>query len=114
MKLLLLRLCLAFALLLAPLPARAGGADRSANITTAQATLSTTAAEVLPASLVRRSVLLRNTDASISIYVGVLGVTSSTGFVVKAGETLSLNTRAAIYAVAASGTPVVHTLCEND
>lgn len=88
--------------------------SRSTTIATAQATLSTTASQISALNSARRGIIVRNVDAAISIYVGATGVTSSTGFLVKAGETVSVTTTAAIFAVAASGTPVVNILTEND
>lgn len=86
----------------------------AATITSGQATLSTAASQVVALSTTRRSIVIRNNDASISIYVGVTGVTSSTGVLVKAGESISINTTAAIFAVAASATPTVSYLAESD
>lgn len=91
-----------------------GQASRSGSIATSQVTLSTAAQVVIAASTARRSVIVRNTDASISIYVGAAGVTTTTGMIVKAGEAVTINTTAAIYAIAVSGTPVANTLSEND
>lgn len=85
-------------------------------ITTGQKALSTTAAEVTPISgnARQRAVIIRNHDASISVYIGNPGVTSATGILLKAGETITINTRGAVSAVAASGTPTVGFLIESD
>lgn len=69
--------------------------------------MSTSAATICGGSTGRRSVSVRNTDTLISVYVGVAGVTSSTGYLLKAGESLTLQTSALIAGVAASGSPVV-------
>lgn len=77
--------------------------------TTTRTTLSTTAALVLAAGrdYVARSVC--NMDATIIIYIGKAGVTSANGYPVYpktcTPPDLIGNTTAAIYAVAASGTP---------
>lgn len=76
-------------------------------IATGQVTLSTSSGTVCAASTGRRVVTMRNTDASISVYLGATGVTTSTGYLVKAGESLTLTTTATIAGVAASGSPVV-------
>lgn len=81
---------------------------------TSQSSLTTSASSVSAARPTRRSVLIRNIDATISVYVGVSGVTSSTGLLLKAGESVTINTVAAVFAVAASGTPTVATLEEID
>lgn len=86
----------------------------TASITTAQRTLSTSASVVLAADNGRHSALIRNLDTTISIYVGATGVTSTTGMLLKAGESITITSKAALYAVAASGTPVAATLAEND
>lgn len=83
-------------------------------IATGQAALSTTAAQVIAANTARHTVLVRNNDASISIYVGASGVTSATGLLLKAGESVEITTTAAVFAVSASGTPTVSYFAEND
>lgn len=85
---------------------------RAESIATGQQTLSTSAALVSGGSSSRGTVLVRNLDASISIYVGSAGVTSSTGMLIKAGESITIRTSGALYAVAASGTPAVAVLEE--
>lgn len=83
---------------------------------TGQQPLSTTAVQVVPAGTSRQlAAIVRNQDAAISIYIGnTAGVTSTTGILLKAGESITINTRAAIYAVAASGTPTAGYLTESD
>lgn len=68
--------------------------------------LSGTAEVVLAARPNRMAAILRNTDASITIYVGDSSV-DSTYFSLPAGASLALTTTAAVYAVAASGTPTL-------
>lgn len=69
-------------------------------------TLSVTAEVVLAARPNRIAAILRNIDASITIYVGDSAV-DSTYFSLPAGASISLTTTAAVYAVAASGTPTL-------
>jgi hypothetical protein len=87
---------------------------RPSEVVTAQVALSTTAAQVIAGNRARRSVCIRNQDASISVYVGPTGVTTATGILLKAGDPMTLYTTGPIFAVAASGTPTVGYLAEND
>lgn len=78
---------------------------------TKQVALSTTAAKVADASAHASTVKVKNMHATILVYVGDLGVTASTGYLVNAagGEVTFeyLGASEALYAVAASGTPSV-------
>lgn len=52
--------------------------------------------------------LIRNTDASNSIYIGFnSNVSSSTGYLLKAGEAISLPAQQIIYGIAASSSVVI-------
>lgn len=76
--------------------------------TTEQNALSTTAELVVPAVQVYQTILIRNLDATISIYVGFTsGVSSTTGMLLKASESIEIRTKSTVYAIAASGTPTV-------
>lgn len=88
--------------------------SRASTIATGQVALSTSATLVLAANAARRSVALINNDASITMYVGASGVTSATGAIIKPGQSPSIDSTAAIYAVAASGTPTISYIAEND
>ena len=74
-----------------------------------QNALSTSAEVVLAANQHRVFAEIKNTDASISVYIGPdSGVTSSNGHLLKAGEAFSFeNMPDAVYMIAASGTPTV-------
>lgn len=87
-----------------------GGAGTygAAHFATSQVTASHTASLLAAARPTRRSGAVRNLDDLISIAYGGPGVTMSTGFVVKPGESQPVNTVAAIYVVAASGLPAVN------
>lgn len=87
---------------------------RASEIATGQNALSTTAEEVLAGNKARRSCVILNNDASISVYIGTATVSSSTGILLKAGAAITINTTGPIYAIAASGTPTVSFLAEND
>lgn len=79
----------------------------AANFATGQITTSTTAATFVIARATRRSVTLKNTDAAIVVYFGPATVTSSNGFPLKAGESISVDWVGLIQVIAASATPVV-------
>lgn len=62
---------------------------------------------LIAARATRRGAIVTNTDSTTSIYVGPSGVSTSNGEVIKAGNSLSIETTAAIYCVAGSGTVAV-------
>lgn len=93
------------------LTASAGTGSTVAPVNTA-GTLTTTATIALPVNASRRTSLFNNFDASIVVYVGAAGVTSATGFPVQPGQSYVHTTTAALYAVAASGTPAYRTITE--
>jgi hypothetical protein len=79
-------------------------------MTTGQNALSTSAEQVLAANDSRKYAEVKNTDAAISVYLGVdNNVSSSTGHLLKAGEAFGFgdNYTGPIHAIAASGTPTV-------
>ena len=84
--------------------------------TNGQQPLTTTARQIVSAGTSRqRCAIVRNQDATISIYIGYnANVSSTTGILLKAGESITINTRAAIYGVAASGAPTAGYLTESD
>ena len=77
------------------------------NENNAQVTTSTTAGTLVVANRKRRSVLIRNTDATITVYIGKATVTAGNGMPLKAGESVVVDTTALLQVIAASGTPVV-------
>ena len=84
-------------------PAESG----AANFATSQVSLnSSTATQLCAVRSTRRGVLITNNDASIAIYIGGASVTTATGHYLKAGASISIPTTAAVYAIAASGSPV--------
>lgn len=78
----------------------------SRNLGSGQVTTSTSAASIA-ARATRRGITVRNLDSSITIYIGGVGVTSSTGMPLKAGESIAIDTSAAVYYIAASGAPIL-------
>lgn len=84
----------------------------SSGLTTTQNALSTSAEEVLAANSARLFAEVKNTDASISIYLGDdTNVTTGNGHLLKAGESFGFeNYTGAIWAIAASATPTVTTI----
>ncbi len=75
---------------------------------------SSTATLIVVARPTRRTVVIRNSDTSLSMYVGELGVTSSTGMLVKASESIPYTFVGALYAISASGAPVSYAADEYD
>lgn len=82
-----------------------------ARFTHSDVTLSTTFAEVLPASVTpekRVSLILQNKDASIAAEI-ILNGSGTAGLVLAAGASLSLDSyKGAVRAKSASGTPTLH------
>lgn len=98
--------------ILAALNARLG--KGAANLASSQVALSTSAATVAIARSTRRSVLIRNLDTSISVYIGPATVTSGNGMLLKAGESLAFTFVGLLQGIAASGTPSVAVSDEYD
>lgn len=77
----------------------------------ADVTLSTTVAQVLPASVTpekRVSLIVQNKDAAIAAEI-ILAGSGATGLILAAGATLSLDCyKGAVRAKSASGTPTLH------
>lgn len=71
----------------------------------AQASLSTTSGVVVAANATRRSVTIQNMDATITIYVGAGTVSAANGFRLIPGQSVSIDTTAAVNGIAVSGTP---------
>lgn len=84
-----------------------------ANITTGQVTAGG-AATLVAANTTRRQCTIKNTDASLTVYIGPATVTSANGMPVKAGESIVVRSTALIQVVAASGSPVVSYMDEYD
>lgn len=84
-----------------------------------QNALSIAAEQILPVTRTRRRVAIRNLDTSIVVYIGhSSAVSSANGWPLLggtgAGESIALYTQAAVWAIAASGTPVVAIIEEAD
>lgn len=84
----------------------------SLSITTEQNALSTTAEVIAVVDQLRHSSLIKNLDASITVYVGPAGVTSSNGMPLSSGQSVTIHSTGPIYAIAASGTPTIAILHE--
>lgn len=61
---------------------------------------------ILAASAGRQGVLIKN-QGSVTCYIGISGVTTSTGIELKAGESLSLPTDSAVHGITASSSTTV-------
>jgi hypothetical protein len=78
-----------------------------ANVAVSQVTATTTAATLAGARATRCSLVIKNTDAAITVYVGPATVTSGNGMPVKAGESLAVSWVGLVQVISASGSPVV-------
>lgn len=77
----------------------------SPNHATAQASVSTTAAQVIAARLNRGSLTIENLSTT-PVYLGASGVTTSTGFLLPGtvGAMVTIPTQGAVYGVVGTGT----------
>lgn len=80
-------------------PATSGGAP---NIAVNRVTAGVASGVLVAARATRRSVLVRNTDEDNSAYIGTGVVTSGNGFPLKAGESISIDTTAALNCIRAT------------
>jgi hypothetical protein len=74
-----------------------------------QATAGSASGQIVGARDTRRSVTVRNTHGTDSCYIGQSGVSSSNGFLLKAGESISIDSTAAVHGIRAGSTNV--TIC---
>ena len=74
------------------------------SIATSAATADTSADLICAARNTRQTVSIRNLESGADAYIGAAGVATATGYLLKQGEILNLDTKAAIYAITASGT----------
>lgn len=86
-----------------------GGAAHEAN---SQVATSTTAGTLIIARPTRVGCLIKNLDATITIYIGAATVTSANGMPLKAGESVVVTAQTLYQVIAASGTPTVAVLEE--
>lgn len=82
-------------------------AKGATNYANGQVTATGTAATLVAARATRRSVLVRNLDASLDVYVGNATVTAGNGMLLKAGESFPIDAVGLIEVIAPSGSPVV-------
>jgi hypothetical protein len=82
------------------------------NPSVARYTVTTTASLIAESPGAARSALIRNTSTTTSVFLGQSDVTSTTGFELKANESLAINMfkGSTLYAVTASGTADVHVM----
>lgn len=78
-----------------------------ANQAAGQVTAGAAAATLVIARATRSSVLIRNTDAANSVYIGPATVTALNGMVLRAGESVAIDTQGLIQVIAPAGAPVV-------
>lgn len=79
----------------------------AANQANSQVATSTSAATLVIARPTRVGCLVKNTDATITVYIGKATVTSANGMPLKAGESVVVTAQTLIQVIAASGTPTV-------
>ena len=84
-----------------------GPGNHNRTVRNASVTLATSAKRVLDKDRSRRHATIENRDAAIAVTVGAEGVTAGNGIVIAAGKSLDLYGGGEVWAVAASGTPVV-------
>lgn len=85
-----------------PLPTGAAKAAGAANLAVGQVTAGVASGVLVASRATRRSVAIRNQDLTNSAYFGIGTVTSGNGFLLKAGESISIDTTAAINCIRAS------------
>ena len=76
------------------------------NLANDQATAGAVSAELVPARSSRRSVTVRNIHESASCYIGFNTVTAENGFLLKAGESISIDYLGAVHGIRAASTDV--------
>lgn len=89
-------------------------------VISAQVAQSTAAAQVFPSATFPHQIgnmqdsipaIIKNLDAAITVYIGPVGVTSSTGYPLLPGQSLPFSfittEMGTVYCVAASGTPTL-------
>lgn len=79
----------------------------AASYANGQVTASGSAATLLAARATRRSVIFRNTDGSLSVYIGAATVSAANGFLLKAGESIQFDAVGLVQVIAPSGAPVI-------
>jgi hypothetical protein len=82
-------------------------APGAANVTVSQVTATTSAGTLAVARPTRRSLVVKNTDTAITVYIGPATVTSGNGMPVKAGESLAVSWVGLVQVISASGSPVI-------
>ena len=86
----------------------------SPNYANGQVATSTSAATLLAARATRRKVKFKNTDGSITVYIGAATVSAANGYPLLAGAEVELTITTLIQAIAASGTPSIAYIEEYD
>jgi hypothetical protein len=86
----------------------------AANAAGSQVAASTTAGTLVVARATRRTCLVRNLDAAITVYIGPAGVSVNNGMPIRPGESVVVSAVTLWQVIAASGAPIVATLDEYD
>jgi len=90
-----------------PLPTGAAKAAGATNYANGQVTATTTAGTLKAANATRRSIMFKNLDTAITVYLGGATVTSANGVPLKPGESVTINATGLVQVISASGSPVV-------
>ncbi len=95
--------------------ASGGGTSSSAvNSENSRVAASPTAGTLAIARTTRKRLVVKNTDAAITIYVGSATVTAANGMPLLAGESIELRAQILYQVIAASGAPSVAIVDEYD
>ena len=90
-----------------------GSPEGSPNLGTGQVTITTSATLIAAARTNRRAIVIKlPTTGTGPVFIGLVGVTTVTGFHLEAGDSITLDYRGAIYGRLGSGTDVVSYLEE--
>jgi hypothetical protein len=86
----------------------------AANVSSSQVSAAITATPLAIARPTRRQVTFKNTDGSITVYVGPATVTVLNGMELKAGQSITVTAVVAWQVISASGAPVICVTDEYD
>ena len=74
---------------------------------TGQVSITNAATQIIAANSARSGVLITNPSTTVTVYVGLSGVTTSTGAILSPGASLTLPVTSAIYGIVATGSQTV-------
>ena len=74
---------------------------------TGQVSVGATATQIIAANTARAGILITNPSTSVTVYVGLSGVTAATGAILGPGTSMTLPTVSAVYGIVATSTQTV-------